>query len=495
MTQFLDSVGAQRIVSKLRQGLSGKAATAHTHTVKINGATKSLGLDTVDLGTYLTAHQDISQYVNGIKTTGSGNIVTSVTKNGKVLTFNKDLTLSADIFVIPDGNALPTDVKTIARNKIYLIKAGITGVNDSYAEYIYTGDTTAAYDQSKWEKLGEVKVNMANYYTKSDSDGRFAAKSHSHNYAGSASAGGAATSALKLVTSANAAVTAGSATQPVYFNNGVPSACTFKLEKSVPSNAVFTDTNTWRPVQNSLTSDATDQSLSAAQGKVLKGLIDTISSKKYAGSATAGGSANSAVKLDTVTAGSSMQPVFFTGGKPVACSPAITVGEINIADLDLANKIDNYLQKGSSTRLNVIGTVSNVNAVIGVLDIFSDAVKHQITEVLTTCYFPSTSTGKLREFDKIDISAHEDKEVYTYFRTYNNAMPSDSTTRGKWSKWKEIGGSNVIQRLEALMSSAVSTGHSRGETELSLLKDSNNRGYVDVTPLVIPTATIDTWFA
>lgn len=36
----------------------------------------------------------------------------------------------------------------------------------------------------------------------------------------------------------------------------------------------LTDTNTWRGVQNNLTSDATDQSLSAAQGKVLKGLVD-----------------------------------------------------------------------------------------------------------------------------------------------------------------------------------------------------------------------------
>lgn len=36
----------------------------------------------------------------------------------------------------------------------------------------------------------------------------------------------------------------------------------------------LTDTNTWRGVQNNLTSDATDQSLSAVQGKVLKGLVD-----------------------------------------------------------------------------------------------------------------------------------------------------------------------------------------------------------------------------
>ena len=36
----------------------------------------------------------------------------------------------------------------------------------------------------------------------------------------------------------------------------------------------YTDTNTWRGIQNNLTSTATDQSLSAAQGKALKDLVD-----------------------------------------------------------------------------------------------------------------------------------------------------------------------------------------------------------------------------
>lgn len=36
----------------------------------------------------------------------------------------------------------------------------------------------------------------------------------------------------------------------------------------------LTDTNTWRGIQNNLTSDSTSDSLSAAQGKVLKGLVD-----------------------------------------------------------------------------------------------------------------------------------------------------------------------------------------------------------------------------
>lgn len=43
----------------------------------------------------------------------------------------------------------------------------------------------------------------------------------------------------------------------------------------------LTDTNTWRGVQNNLTSTATDQSLSAYQGKVLKDLVDTKTTFTY----------------------------------------------------------------------------------------------------------------------------------------------------------------------------------------------------------------------
>ena len=46
------------------------------------------------------------------------------------------------------------------------------------------------------------------------------------------------------------------------------------VNANVPSNAKFTDTNTWRPVQDNLTSTSTSESLSANQGRVLKGLVD-----------------------------------------------------------------------------------------------------------------------------------------------------------------------------------------------------------------------------
>ena len=266
----------------------------------------------------------------------------------------------------------------------------------------------------------------------------------------SAKTAASADNAKKLTTNA------GSATQPVYFSNGVPVATTYTLGKSVPANAVFTDTNTWRGVQNNLTSDATDQSLSAAQGKALKALVDgkaaanhthsqyltahqDISGKvdkseagannllatltttwtatptddtyfvrqdtgggstfgrvkfstlwsyikgksdatyqpkgsyaasshthNYAAASSAGGSANSAVKLDTATAGSATQPVYFTGGKPAACS--YTLGKSvpsNAVFTDTTYGVatassNGLMSKGDKAKLDALGDIVTI---------------------------------------------------------------------------------------------------------------------------------------
>lgn len=129
-----------------------------------------------------------------------------------------------------------------------------------------SGDYAAANHthDDRYYTESEVNTKLANYQPKGD----YAAASHTHNYAGSGSAGGSANSAVKLDSSA------GSAIQPVYFKDGKPVATTYTLNKTVPADAKFTDTNTWRGIQNNLTSDSTDQSLSAAQGKALKTLVD-----------------------------------------------------------------------------------------------------------------------------------------------------------------------------------------------------------------------------
>lgn len=140
------------------------------------------------------------------------------------------------------------------------IKGKTDGVYQPKGSYAASGHT----HDDRYYTESEVNTKLANYQPK----GNYAAASHTHNYAGSGTAGGSANSAVKLDSSA------GSATQPVYFKDGKPVATTYALNKTVPADAKFTDTNTWRGIQNNLTSDSTDQSLSAAQGKALKTLVD-----------------------------------------------------------------------------------------------------------------------------------------------------------------------------------------------------------------------------
>ena len=80
---------------------------------------------------------------------------------------------------------------------------------------------------------------------------------------------GNASSATKLSTSA------GSATNPVYFSDGKPVACSYTLGKSVPSNAVFTDTT------HGTATESTNGLLSASDKKKL-GLIYSVSCTKGA---------------------------------------------------------------------------------------------------------------------------------------------------------------------------------------------------------------------
>ena len=113
-------------------------------------------------------------------------------------------------------NALTTDASTPTDADYYV------------SQYVGGGDTTTTYHRRPMSALWA--------YIKGKADVVFAAKSHTHNYAGSDSAGGSANSAVKLDTA-----TAGSATKPVYISGGKPVACTHSLGKDVPANAVFTD--------------------------------------------------------------------------------------------------------------------------------------------------------------------------------------------------------------------------------------------------------------
>lgn len=203
----------------------------------------------------------------------------------------------------------------------------------SYAPTSHTHD-------DRYYTESEVNTKLANYQPK----GNYAAASHTHNYAGSGSAGGSANSAIKLDSSA------GSATQPVYFKDGKPVATTYALNKTVPADAKFTDTNTWRGIQNNLTSDSTDQSLSAAQGKALKTLVD--------GKAPASHKHTKSQITDFPT---SMPASDVSAWAKAATKPSYTKAEVGLGNVDNTadkNKSVNYATtaKTASTGLNGISS-------------------------------------------------------------------------------------------------------------------------------------------
>lgn len=377
---------------------------------------------------------------------------------------------------------------------------------------------------------------------------------------------------------------AGSTTQPVYFSGGKPVATSYTLAKSVPADAKFTDTNTWRGIQNNLTSDSTTDSLSAAQGKVLKSLVDgkaasghthtksqitdfpsslpasdvyawakagtkpsytksevglgnvdntadsaksvkyatsagsaasatkatgvvdygatgktieigyggsgisggnikyiagyttgdgsTVTAKikdvskddlkswiglgsaaytatsafaaashnhPYAGAASSGGSATSAVKLDTSTAGSATQPVYFTGGKPAACS--YTLGKSVPSNAvftdttygDATTSAHGLMTAADKSKLNGIATGANKTVVDGSLSVFSTnpVANSAVTKRLQYLYSFKISRDKWNEAtDKSNwnvIVPWSDSKGVAFTHEATSAMPNLTT--------------------------------------------------------------------
>lgn len=220
MANYLDQTGLERLVSNIKANfttstqvsaaidakIANKAEKATTLAgygitdAKISGGTITLGTSTI---TPLTSHQSLDNYY------------TKDEVDGKVSAIPK--------FSISVVTELPaTDISTTT---IYLLKTG-SETNNLYTEYIYVN--------SKWETLGTQKMDMSDYLTRTDASTTYLTKTDaSTTYLGKTAA---AASANKL--NANA----GSATQPIYFSNGIPVATTFTLEASVPSGAKFTDT-------------------------------------------------------------------------------------------------------------------------------------------------------------------------------------------------------------------------------------------------------------
>lgn len=102
---------------------------------------------------------------------------------------------------------------------------------------------------------------------------------------------------------------------------------------------------------------------------------------------------------------------------------------IDIADIDFKDKIAAFLEGTLPTRMKVVQTTNGKTYSVGQLEMFSDNMGHQVTQLFVTNLILNSS-GK---FD----GSHNDGKMYHYYRFYNHAMPSTTTgiTKGTWSEW------------------------------------------------------------
>lgn len=163
MTKYLDNEGLTHFTGKMKEYADGKAGevdgkvTTHVgNKQNPHGVTKEqVGLSKVINETQIPSNQ--KGFANGVATLDAKGKVpveqmpTTKTINGASIFGTGNLQLSASLYKIVD--ALPTT--GIDTSKIYLVPASATTAKNNKTEYIYLGDPNKAYDESKWEKLGD----------------------------------------------------------------------------------------------------------------------------------------------------------------------------------------------------------------------------------------------------------------------------------------------------------------------------------------------------
>lgn len=171
MAKYLDEKGLSKLVAKTKEYADNSSAAVKKAVdgYTINGkkistnpviAKADVGLANVDNVKQIPASE--KGKANGVATLGTDGKLTAAqmpamkTINGESVVGSGNIKIDLSLYkVVTD---FPTS--NIDATKIYLKLASSTAEKNVYAEYIYTGDTTAAYDASKWEKLGEAQTSI-----------------------------------------------------------------------------------------------------------------------------------------------------------------------------------------------------------------------------------------------------------------------------------------------------------------------------------------------
>ena len=166
---FLDLNGLTHFWNKIKTFISDNCLSLNGGKIKgivnvlnKNDTTEYISIDSSSINN--SKYPPHYLFANGkMVPIGEANGVASLDSEGNIplrQLRNLDTTVAEVVTALP---------KTNIKKHIYLIKVSSVTQNQ-YEEYLYTGDTSAEYDDSKWEKLGDFRptVDFANYAKKTD---------------------------------------------------------------------------------------------------------------------------------------------------------------------------------------------------------------------------------------------------------------------------------------------------------------------------------------
>lgn len=302
-SETLDTIGEisaaieenQDMLDTLNSAIGGKADKTHTHDDRYYTESeidsKVSTLNTAINGKAASSHTHTIANITNLQTTLDGKASSSHNHAASNITSG---TLSSD--------RLPT---------VPITKGG-TGATTAAAALTNLGLTATAAELNKMDgvtattaELNYVDGVTSNIQAQLDAK---AASSHSHTITASAS-----DDDVVVLSGTNGT------NKVTYSASHANSGVTAGTYKSVTVNAKGHITAGTNPTTLS-GYGITDAYTKAQVDSIASGKANSSHTHSYAGSSSAGGSATSAVKLDTSTAGSSTVPVYWTGGKPAAVS-------------------------------------------------------------------------------------------------------------------------------------------------------------------------------
>lgn len=223
-------------INGLQTALDGKSDTGHTHQITANVDTsnskedaliKLEGTGGINAVSYKATHADkgpsMANDVSSITTTSNAN-------KSLAGEFGKTLTISIPRITIDKQG----HVNAVANDEVPIALPSAPTIGDGKLT-IKVGKTSVKVNETFTANQTTNQDIPLPVYTITETDTLLNGKansSHTHNYAGSSSAGGPATSADKLNTN-----NVGSETAPVYFKDGIPVVTGLTLDRDISGNA------------------------------------------------------------------------------------------------------------------------------------------------------------------------------------------------------------------------------------------------------------------